>query len=213
MTAGPTPAERLTAAAETLDRLASKAAFGWGGCWTARAADQDDPEWSAVDAPGKRDMVGCEDPDVTALIATMDPATVSILASMLRSWARMVRRDSDLIYRVGGAETLAVADAVLSATAAGSARRAGPRRGAGTMTGPPTGGPPAAAPGARWDTHEVGWTAAGGWSCGCGARQPCPHVRAVQAHDIEETPSDHHAARDQPDAHLQDVRTTPPGHA
>jgi len=41
---------------------------------------------------------------------------------------------------------------------------------------------PAADPRARWDTHEVGWTLAGGWTCTCDARQPCPHVRTVQTH-------------------------------
>lgn len=41
---------------------------------------------------------------------------------------------------------------------------------------------PAAEPGARWDVAEVGWSLAGGWSCTCPARQPCPHVTTVQAH-------------------------------
>jgi hypothetical protein len=128
MSADASPVARLRAAADRLEDLAKRAAFGWGAEWTARNADEGDLEWSVVDSDGKRDMVGSEDGDITALIATMDPATVYLLAPWLRSAARNVElamsptcrefgeSTADQAARVAGdhVHSLAFADAVLA---------------------------------------------------------------------------------------------------
>lgn len=46
-------------------------------------------------------------------IAVMDPATGLLLATVFEAWARMLHRDSDLVSRIGGSETLEVARKVL----------------------------------------------------------------------------------------------------
>jgi hypothetical protein len=56
------------------EATARKAAFGWGAEW--RSEVDTDEEWAVVHADGKRDMVGCEDGDVTDHIARHDPARV-----------------------------------------------------------------------------------------------------------------------------------------
>jgi len=53
---------------------AKRAAFGWGATWSVVTDEFED--WSTVHADGKRDMVGCEDGDVTEHIARHDPARV-----------------------------------------------------------------------------------------------------------------------------------------
>ena len=50
------------------------AAFGYGAEWTSETDDGEG--WSVVHADGKRDMVGCEDRDITRHIALHDPARV-----------------------------------------------------------------------------------------------------------------------------------------
>jgi hypothetical protein len=52
--------------------VARRAAFGWGEGWTSKM----NGEWGTVHADGKRNMVGCEDGDVTRHIAIHDPARV-----------------------------------------------------------------------------------------------------------------------------------------
>jgi hypothetical protein len=56
------------------EEAAKRAAFGWGAEWLAEHDSAED--WSTVHADGKRDMVGCEDPDVPEHIARHDPARV-----------------------------------------------------------------------------------------------------------------------------------------
>ena len=62
---------RLTAVVDEVERVAKRAAFGWGATWTAETDRAE--EWSVVHASGKRDMVGCEDEDVIAHIAAWSP--------------------------------------------------------------------------------------------------------------------------------------------
>ena len=56
------------------EEAARRAAFGYGAVWASEADDGED--WSVVHADGKRDMVGCEDGDVTQHVARHDPARV-----------------------------------------------------------------------------------------------------------------------------------------
>lgn len=86
-----TPAD-LTAMAER----ARRAAFGWGGQWSARQeALADGEELHSVDAPGKRAMVSCEDPDVIAHIAGMSPqVTLDLLLRLTRAEARLAALDA-----------------------------------------------------------------------------------------------------------------------
>ena len=63
----------LARIAEDEDR-AKRAAFGWGATWSVVTDEFED--WSTVHADGKRDMVGCEDGDVTEHIARHDPSRV-----------------------------------------------------------------------------------------------------------------------------------------
>ena len=80
-------AEAATPTAEqraAMRETAKRAAFGWGGDWTAQVitevtGDVTDEEWAMVHAPGKRIMVECEDGDVIRHIAGMDPATTLAL--------------------------------------------------------------------------------------------------------------------------------------
>lgn len=67
-------AEFLLARIAADEEAAKRAAFGYGAGWTSASDDVDD--WSAVHADGKRDMVGCEDRDVTRHIARHDPDRV-----------------------------------------------------------------------------------------------------------------------------------------
>lgn len=53
---------------------ARRAAFGYGAGWASERDDVED--WSVVHADGQRDMVGCEDRDVTRHIARHDPARI-----------------------------------------------------------------------------------------------------------------------------------------
>lgn len=56
------------------ENAAMRAGFGYGIEWTSDTDSAED--WSVVHADAKRDMVGCEDRDVTQHIARWDPARV-----------------------------------------------------------------------------------------------------------------------------------------
>jgi hypothetical protein len=69
-----TLAEFLLARIAEDQEAAKRAAFGYGSAWASETDDAED--WSVVHADGKRDMVGCEDGDVTRHIVRWDPARV-----------------------------------------------------------------------------------------------------------------------------------------
>jgi len=63
----------LARIAEDEDR-AKRAGFGYGSVWQVEVDSAED--WATVHADGRRDMVGCEDGDVSDHIARHDPARV-----------------------------------------------------------------------------------------------------------------------------------------
>ena len=73
--------EFVTARIAEDEDVAKRAAFGWGGEWSAAErsvfgpTDAED-DWSVVHADGKLDMVQSEDGDVCGHIARWDPARV-----------------------------------------------------------------------------------------------------------------------------------------
>lgn len=112
-----TPADELHAAAERLRKLAEAAT---DGPWTSeispvygfRVGTTDKRAWVAFtgDYADEPDESG---PDAD-YIAAMHPAVGEQLAKVFDAWARMASYDPDLLHRVGGDETLAVARAILA---------------------------------------------------------------------------------------------------
>jgi hypothetical protein len=77
--------------------------------WTVHLGAPTDPRWASIDT--------CMDDEqgktITRYIAAMGPLVGEGLAAVFDQWAWLAERDPDLLYRVGGPETLAVADALL----------------------------------------------------------------------------------------------------
>ncbi|MGW8702882.1 hypothetical protein ACWGOK_39255 [Streptomyces eurythermus] len=100
-----TPADELRAAAETLDDLTEAAArdMKTNGYW---ACYQPDTAWRDGFANGFGGAPG----DLAGLFG---PEQARALSAVFTAWARMAEWDADLLNRVGGDETLALARAVL----------------------------------------------------------------------------------------------------
>lgn len=100
------PADRLLAAADLLDELAGEATEGpWFN--TRDGEVKNARNWDVVDRMG----AGSKD---ARYIALMGPDKAEALAKVFRAWAKIVRYDQDLIHRIGGEETLALADLLLA---------------------------------------------------------------------------------------------------
>lgn len=126
------PSDELRAAAETLRKLAAEAT---SAPWTWKrwhsdtcSADCDDPTCFLLivgspygpvgDADVDRDVFAVErsvqerGESDAAYIAAMGPNVGALLADVFTAWARIGELDPDLLNRVGGPETLAVARAI-----------------------------------------------------------------------------------------------------
>lgn len=67
------------------EETAKRAAFGWGGQWSTRHETDDGVEWSAVTAPGSRNVLTTEDGDCATHAALNDPAHVLRQVDALRA--------------------------------------------------------------------------------------------------------------------------------
>lgn len=122
-----TPAEELRAAADKLRRLAAQADDGpWVTTWRGQEYHlegcRDDglppisiSEWTyavATQEPKASEQRAECDTANADYIAAMHPGVGLPLATVFDAWARMGELDPDLLNRVGGPETLAVARAI-----------------------------------------------------------------------------------------------------
>ncbi|WP_181785115.1 hypothetical protein [Streptomyces phytophilus] len=105
-------AAELRAAAERLRELAEDAHRASPAPWVV------DPDWNLVRCADRMvvvDRSGTDHPAERAdlaYIAVMHPGVALALAAVFEVWARMVDMDPDLLHRIGGEETLAVARAI-----------------------------------------------------------------------------------------------------
>lgn len=105
-----TPAERLLAAADLLEKRAGEAS---DGPWTRTNTEATGAVW--IDTPDTRHAFSLHGWTADATyIATMHPEVGKALALVFRMWAKIVRLDEDLIHRIAGDETLALADLLLA---------------------------------------------------------------------------------------------------
>lgn len=100
-----TPAEELTAAETKLRKLIAPAA-------TELATSS---YYTSYDPPSawSEGIINGLGGDVAELAGTINLEATRSLADVLGAWARMGRLDLDLLHRVGGPETLAVARRIL----------------------------------------------------------------------------------------------------
>lgn len=133
-----TPAEVLAAAADRLDALAKAATAGpWtaeaNSCitrlpsgvahefssWAVFSPEMDDENPTTMVAGPERDprdqklWGGIWESVDARYIAAMNPLVGKALAAVFRAWARMGRLDPDLLRRVGGDETVALARLII----------------------------------------------------------------------------------------------------
>lgn len=112
-----TDAELLRAAAEKLRGFIAQLGDN-GGPWTVSSGPTGYPQSvSNIGVP----YVVCQTytdpghPPVTAqFIAAMHPGVALAMIAVFESWARMAELDADLLNRIGGAETLAMARALFA---------------------------------------------------------------------------------------------------
>jgi hypothetical protein len=123
-----TPAAVLRAAADKIRTLATATYIGgqeatapWHveECDSSEAGDcacivaQGYHSYPGAPQTGVSYVADAETPEYAAFIAAMGPGVGVALAEVFEAWARMGRLDPDLLNRVGGAETIAAARAVL----------------------------------------------------------------------------------------------------
>jgi hypothetical protein len=108
-----TPAQLLAAAADRLDKLTAEAVQDWKvdddnhlGLLMIKTPYTIGP---LSNQPDSRFGFAGPDDATTVYIAAMDPRVGKALAEVFRVWARMGRLDPDLLRRVGGDETVALA--------------------------------------------------------------------------------------------------------
>lgn len=119
-----TPAEELTTAAEKLRTLvkAIEAPDLSDQSWhVEQCVNEERGDCPCIVAQGRYPaepsgamqllfyVADAETPECAAYIAAMGPPAALAMATVFDAWAHMIRYDADLLSRVGGDETLAVA--------------------------------------------------------------------------------------------------------